>query len=136
MKSKLAVKSIILKVVLELVWRFVVALLAGLLALIPLVGWILALIIEIGMFFSLIAFLFNLLMDLISHVEITETHICGRAGLKTFDLTWDKVKKIEKKTYELVIYKVGRKKPYRIDHIANEDALYAEYRRIKPGAQE
>ncbi len=129
MKSKHSVKAFALDILVELVWRFLVAIVGGLIALIPIIGWIIAIIIEVSMFFSLISFLFKIIGQLMSHAEITEGGVKGRSGLKTFDLTWDKVDSVYLGTNCLYV-KTLRKKPYVIDNISNENELVSEYHRI------
>lgn len=120
----------------RLVWYIVgtiigyifVGIITALIALIPILGWILAIIIGIGVFFSWIGIILDIIGLIRSKATLTECGIYGNAfRFGTFDLTFDQISSINYGKGMITVKCLnggGKKNQVRIYGIANAKDFY------------
>ncbi len=132
MRSKFSFSSLICGFIGCIVALVFFGVILGLIALIPVVGWTIAIIGYITLFFWFIGSIFSTIISAFSYVVICEDHVKGRKGFKNFNLTYDKIDTIKEDGSEAMkIYLDNRKRTvYEIKHIKNLEDLMHEYRRV------
>ena len=128
LSESLSVGRVIWQIVSTIIISIICGILAGILAIIPIIGWIGAIIISIGIFVGWISLIFDVIGMLMSKATLTECGIYGRSfHFGTFDLTFDQIRSINYRKGMITISyinAVGKKQKAKIYGIKNAKDFY------------
>ena len=104
---------------------------SGLVALIPVVGWIIAIVSAISLFFEVLGCVWGAIKLGTSHIRVTDTGVSGRRSdkLRKFNLAYAEIDQInDKDGITIFVKKVNKngkikKKMIKIENVANEEEI-------------
>ena len=125
------------RIILPIIMLIFMAILTGVCLLLPVIGWIIAIVLLIVNIAAIISFIIDLIAFIFSYAKLTETGIEGRtATFGSVDLTYDQITSIEVSKQKKALFintnipknKKGTKmKQFVISNCANGSEFYAAY---------